>query len=400
MYNGIGLQTPRGSGTNGYIQTNKFFIRPRPLKSQAKEFQEGQGAGGVTRKANKDILEHDRKRQTELKLVLLEETLVEQGYTSAEIAHQLDEARKAMESAPQDQQELESSSGASENTHQMAARKDRQIEVLRTALGLGDVKEGEAFDREIQEQRKQERIRAYEERQREKELKVQEDLRKVKEERKQKKLQEKEQQRLAKEEEKKKVEEIKAERRREEEREEGELHRQERRELERRQGKVGRAETEKESREDRRDLDKKNDKGKEYEVKDEHRRTELKEQRKDERKRSYAYSSEEEGQMSRKRERLERDEDRYARHREKREPERRDRKESRESERERRTVKESEERIDRKRVHSESSDEEGHVSKRREGNYRQHSGHDSHAKGSESIARNERYGADSKRGRP
>ncbi|OAY66745.1 Serine/arginine repetitive matrix protein 2 [Ananas comosus] len=29
MYNGIGLQTPRGSGTNGYIQTNKFFVKPR-----------------------------------------------------------------------------------------------------------------------------------------------------------------------------------------------------------------------------------------------------------------------------------------------------------------------------------------------------------------------------------
>uniref|UniRef100_A0A453MC10 Uncharacterized protein n=1 Tax=Aegilops tauschii subsp. strangulata TaxID=200361 RepID=A0A453MC10_AEGTS len=26
MYNGIGLQTARGSGTNGHVQTNKFFI--------------------------------------------------------------------------------------------------------------------------------------------------------------------------------------------------------------------------------------------------------------------------------------------------------------------------------------------------------------------------------------
>jgi serine/arginine repetitive matrix protein 2 len=29
MYNGTGLQTPRGSGTNGYIQNNKFFIKSR-----------------------------------------------------------------------------------------------------------------------------------------------------------------------------------------------------------------------------------------------------------------------------------------------------------------------------------------------------------------------------------
>ena len=27
MYNGIGLQTPRGSGTNGYVQKNLAFIK-------------------------------------------------------------------------------------------------------------------------------------------------------------------------------------------------------------------------------------------------------------------------------------------------------------------------------------------------------------------------------------
>ena len=27
MYNGVGLLTPRGSGTSGYVQSNKFNIR-------------------------------------------------------------------------------------------------------------------------------------------------------------------------------------------------------------------------------------------------------------------------------------------------------------------------------------------------------------------------------------
>ena len=29
MYNGIGLTTPRGSGTNGYVQANKAFLKPQ-----------------------------------------------------------------------------------------------------------------------------------------------------------------------------------------------------------------------------------------------------------------------------------------------------------------------------------------------------------------------------------
>lgn len=98
MYNGIGLQTPRGSGTNGYIQGNKFFIRHRTgrIAENTKGFEPNQGTAGVTRKPNKDILEHDRKRQIELKLVVLQDTLMDQGYTDAEIAEKLDEARKTL----------------------------------------------------------------------------------------------------------------------------------------------------------------------------------------------------------------------------------------------------------------------------------------------------------------
>ncbi|KAL0407906.1 UNVERIFIED_CONTAM: Serine/arginine repetitive matrix protein 2 [Sesamum radiatum] len=100
MYNGIGLQTPRGSGTNGYIQSNKFFVKPKTNKvvtDSSRGFESGQGTAGVTRKPNKEILEHDRKRQIQLKLLVLEEKLIDQGYTDAEIAEKLDEARKSLE---------------------------------------------------------------------------------------------------------------------------------------------------------------------------------------------------------------------------------------------------------------------------------------------------------------
>ena len=99
MYNGIGLQTARGSGTNGYVQTNKFFIRPKTTKNPAdnKGFGPDQGTAGLGKKANKAILEHDRKRQIELKLAVLEDKLTDQGYTDAEIVEKLMEARSVLE---------------------------------------------------------------------------------------------------------------------------------------------------------------------------------------------------------------------------------------------------------------------------------------------------------------
>lgn len=98
MYNGIGLQTARGSGTNGYVQTNKFFVRPKTgrVSESSRGFENDQGTAGVTKKANKDILEHDRKRQIELKLAVLEDKLVDQGYTDAEIAEKLEVARSTL----------------------------------------------------------------------------------------------------------------------------------------------------------------------------------------------------------------------------------------------------------------------------------------------------------------
>ena len=53
--------------------------------------------GGGMRKPNKEILEHDRKRQVELKLLVLRDALEEHGYTEDEIEERVAEARKAAE---------------------------------------------------------------------------------------------------------------------------------------------------------------------------------------------------------------------------------------------------------------------------------------------------------------
>ncbi|CAL4888971.1 unnamed protein product [Urochloa decumbens] len=156
MYNGIGLQTARGSGTNGYVQTNKFFIKPRttgggpggphrpPLPDAAGD---GGGLGGM-RKPNREILEHDRKRQVELKLIVLRDALEEQGYTEGEIEERVEEARRAAEAeaaaAAAAAEEaggggrpaLQSRGYTDTQSHHVAARKEKQLETLRAAFGL------------------------------------------------------------------------------------------------------------------------------------------------------------------------------------------------------------------------------------------------------------------------
>ena len=143
MYNGIGLQTARGSGTNGYVQTNKFFVRPRnggkPV-SGGKGFADDQGTAGLSKKPNKDILEHDRKRQIHLKLAVLEDELADQGFSDAEIAEKLEEARLKFEAAAASEESdaVGDSKISDTQTHQVAARKEKQMEAFRAALGLRD----------------------------------------------------------------------------------------------------------------------------------------------------------------------------------------------------------------------------------------------------------------------
>lgn len=78
MYNNIGILTPRGTGTSGHVQANKFNLRRAPVP----KFQEGQqqqGMAAADKKPNQDILEHNRKRQVEVKLLELRDELEEQG---------------------------------------------------------------------------------------------------------------------------------------------------------------------------------------------------------------------------------------------------------------------------------------------------------------------------------
>ncbi|KAG8223956.1 hypothetical protein J437_LFUL003764 [Ladona fulva] len=86
MYNGIGLPTPRGSGTNGYVQRNWAYIRKTKDKVHYKTEEELEKLEAHSnRQPNREILDHERKRKVEVKCIELEEILEEQGCSRKEI---------------------------------------------------------------------------------------------------------------------------------------------------------------------------------------------------------------------------------------------------------------------------------------------------------------------------
>ena len=75
MYNGIGLVTPRGSGTNGYVTRNLSTLKSQPLPKSNKDNYEAP----KPKRVDKDILLHEKRRQVEVKCMVLFDELEQQG---------------------------------------------------------------------------------------------------------------------------------------------------------------------------------------------------------------------------------------------------------------------------------------------------------------------------------
>jgi len=200
----------RGTGTSGYVQTNKFNLRGPPQQRRERD----DNKGPTNRGPNAAILEHNRKRQIEVQVELMRDDLEEEGLSEEEIEGKLAAYRaKLIAKAEEEKQQQAVVVSASrtkatdQETHQIAARKAQQMDKLKNAFGFTeDIKEGDAFNRELQEQKKLDRMaereakeaarireREERERQREKEAK-----RRRKDEKKRRREEEDEQRRIKK----------------------------------------------------------------------------------------------------------------------------------------------------------------------------------------------------------
>ena len=138
MSSNVGLSTPRGSGTSGYVQRNLSQLKPRdnfaPYPKDLDNLQHRQ------RKPDQQILNHDRLREIEVKVFDLRDRLEDEGVEEEEIDNQTEALRAKLIRG-----EGDSGKGKKEGrerqfkphqVHELAEAKIVESEKLRKALGI------------------------------------------------------------------------------------------------------------------------------------------------------------------------------------------------------------------------------------------------------------------------
>lgn len=142
MSSNVGLSTPRGSGTSGYVQRNLSHLKPRDIAAPYNPDDRRH----KQRKPDPEILEHERRRAIEVKVFALRDELEEAGDVDEdEIDDRCDALRKKLEK----ESEAERGRGTdarglkSHQVHDLAKAKIEETERLRRALGIReDYEEG------------------------------------------------------------------------------------------------------------------------------------------------------------------------------------------------------------------------------------------------------------------
>ncbi|KAJ1729012.1 RNA-splicing factor [Coemansia sp. Benny D160-2] len=161
MYNGIGLTTPRGSGTSGHVVRNASALKSERKHDTAhtKGHQYPGERSSKHKHVDKEILEHEQKRQIEVKCLELQDELEEKGLDDDEIEQRVNRFRRQL---LENIDYLDLSKGRkirSFEIQKLAAAKSKENNRMATALRVDDdYVEGAAFDRELQELRRQKHL--------------------------------------------------------------------------------------------------------------------------------------------------------------------------------------------------------------------------------------------------
>ena len=157
-YNGIGLSSARGSGTNGYVQRNLSTLKQSSVsqKNQTTNYYSKSYVEESTtiKKPNQELLLHDRKRAIELEIMIEQEKLEEKGkLTEEEIEERLSALRAELTSKLNDSHfGYKDPKNLSEfDTHQIAHANAEKNKTFANAMKIKDTfVEGQAFDRDFQ----------------------------------------------------------------------------------------------------------------------------------------------------------------------------------------------------------------------------------------------------------
>jgi len=162
MYNGIGLRTPRGSGTNGYIQRNLAYIPQERAEyvighrnEKKSNINEKLKKKPSKLRVDQSILEHQQKRAIEVEVFKEQCRLEESGLDSTLIETKLnnfrqrlieDYNRNGQLKSNNNNNPLSSSNMNDNDSHQQNAEKLRKNAIMRNALQLEENTKGEIID--------------------------------------------------------------------------------------------------------------------------------------------------------------------------------------------------------------------------------------------------------------
>ncbi|KAK5208481.1 hypothetical protein LTR41_005707 [Exophiala xenobiotica] len=167
MSSNVGLSTPRGSGTSGYVQRNLSLLKPRDTGVGVPYSLDSSARGPKTRKPDQEILNHDRLREIEVKVLELREKLEDDEVDEDKIDEECDKLREQLTADMQRNKDRNRLGGnrtdgkglKSYQVHELAEAKERESERLRRALGLkpGETAEDGEHPMARQEKRRRER---------------------------------------------------------------------------------------------------------------------------------------------------------------------------------------------------------------------------------------------------
>ncbi|CAF0852690.1 unnamed protein product [Adineta steineri] len=164
MYNGIGITTARGTGTNGYVQKNLSFVpTKRERVEYVKDVELKKLETLIEKKGNAEILEHEKKRRVEVKCMEMRDMMLNNGYDEEVTNQKVQKFRKMLieREGIYDKTDIEYDEfgrPVSKETHQLAQANDEKNRKLREAFGIGE------FDRKKIAERKTEEIKEMERR--------------------------------------------------------------------------------------------------------------------------------------------------------------------------------------------------------------------------------------------
>jgi len=149
MYNGVGVSTPRGTGTSGYVQKSLAFYKPKYKASNYKEVLNSfkENPTPVRKVVNEDILKHEILHKIESQLYSIK--MKNKDLKEDELSQLLKKERNRLEN------EYLKKDITDKNTHAYNLLQERKNEKLKEAFKVkDDYISGEAFDTELQEEKR------------------------------------------------------------------------------------------------------------------------------------------------------------------------------------------------------------------------------------------------------